>query len=176
MHCEVCDDLCEIIKGEKLPLDIKRAAQAEITKQEQLPDSEKISVHSKMVNILSKVTPGMMKEVHEEDIDISKTICYVKSGKKPALAQIWKIKSRPVCRYLCQFDWLVFSQGLLHRVYEQDRAKYHQLILPIEFRAQVMELLHNEQGHQAVEHMLQLVWVILLEHSAPRCHKLSLKM
>ena len=46
---------------------------------------------------------------------------------------------------------------MLHRMYEQDGAKYHQLIFPIEFRAQAMELLHNQQCHQAVEHMLQLV-------------------
>ena len=46
---------------------------------------------------------------------------------------------------------------MLHRVYEQDGARYHQLILPIEFRAHAMELLHNQQGHQAVEGMLQLV-------------------
>ena len=57
---------------------------------------------------------------------------------------------------------------MLHRVYKQDGAKYHQLILPIEFRAQAMELLHNQQGHQAVEHMLQLVcerfyWSTLLQ-------------
>ena len=69
-------------------------------------------------------------------------------------AQIRKIKSRPVQRYLHQFDRLAFQQGVLHRVYEQDGAKYHQLILLIEFRAQAMELLHNQQGHQAVECML----------------------
>ena len=73
------------------------------------------------------------------------------------LAQIRKIKSRPVQRYLQQFDQLVFCQGMLHRVYEQDGAKYHQLILPIEFRTQAMELLHKQQDHQAVECMLQLV-------------------
>ena len=57
---------------------------------------------------------------------------------------------------------------MLHRVYEQDGAKYHQLIMPIEFRAQAMELLHNQQGQQAVECMLQLVcerfyWSTLLQ-------------
>ena len=87
-----------------------------------------------MVDVLSKVTQGMMKEAQEEDVDISKTIHYVISGKKPTLAQIRKIKSRPVQRYLHQFDRLVFMQGVLHRVYEQDGAKYHQLILPIEFQ------------------------------------------
>ena len=111
-----------------------------------------------MVDILSKVTPGIMKEAQEEDINISKTIHYVKYGKKnPTLGQIHKIKSRPVHRYLCQFHQLVFCQGVLHRVYKQDGAKYHQLFLPFEFRAQVMEQLHDKQGHQAVEHTLQLV-------------------
>ena len=57
---------------------------------------------------------------------------------------------------------------MLHAVYVQDGTKYHQLILPTEFRAQAMELLHNQQGHQAVEHMLQLVcerfyWSTLLQ-------------
>ena len=46
---------------------------------------------------------------------------------------------------------------MLHRVYEQDGAKYHQLVLPIEFRVQAMELLHDQQGLQAVECTLQLL-------------------
>ena len=66
----------------------------------QVPDSGKISVHMEIVDILSKVTPGMMKEAQEEDINISKTVLYVKSGKKLTLAQIHTIKSRPVHRYL----------------------------------------------------------------------------
>ena len=96
-----------------------------------------------MVDVLSKVTPSVMKEAQKEDVDISKTMHYVKSGRKPMLAQIRKVKSRPVQRYLHQFDRLVFRQGVLHRVYEQDGTKYHQLILPIEFRAQAMELVYN---------------------------------
>ena len=151
-YAVVSNDPCESINGEKLPLDIKRAVQTEMTKQEQLPYSEKISVYSKLVDILGKVTPGVMKGAQEENIDNS----YAKSGKKATLVQIQKIKSRPGCRYLCQFDWLVFCQEVLQRVYEQDGAEYHHLILPIEFRTQVMELLCNEQGHQVVEHTLQL--------------------
>ena len=42
---------------------------------------------------------------------------------------------------------------MLHRVYKQDGAKYHQLILPIEFRAQAMELLHDQEGHQPYQLM-----------------------
>ena len=85
----MCDDLSEVIKGEILPLDLKRAVQTEISQQ--APDSGKIIVHSEMVDVLSRVTPSIMKEAQEEDIDISKTIHYVKSGKKPTFAQIRKV-------------------------------------------------------------------------------------
>ena len=57
-------------------------------------------MHSKMEDVLSRVTPSMMKEAQEEDVDISKTICYVKTCRKLTLAQIRKIKSRHVWRYL----------------------------------------------------------------------------
>ena len=93
-YAVMCDDLSEVFKGKKLPLDLKRAVQAEISQQ--VPDTRKINVQSGMVDVLSRVTPSMMKEAQEEDIDIGKTICYVKSGKKPMLAQIRKVKSRPV--------------------------------------------------------------------------------
>ena len=91
-----------MIKGEKLSLEIKTAVQAEIKMQ--LPECKKISVHNRILDILSKVTPGMMKEAQGKDINISKTLCYVKSGKKPILAQKCKIKSRPVHMYLHKFD------------------------------------------------------------------------
>ena len=86
----VCSYLCEVIKGEKLPLEIKRAVQTEITKQ--VPDNEKINMHSEMVHVLSRLTQSMMKQAPEEDVDISEMICYVKSGRKAMLGQIWKIK------------------------------------------------------------------------------------
>ena len=69
-----------------------RAVQTEINQQ--VPDSKTINVHSKMVDVLSRVTPTMM-EVQEEDVDISKMTHYVKSGRKPMLTQIRKTKSRP---------------------------------------------------------------------------------
>ena len=69
-YAVMCDDLSEVIKGEKLPLDLKKAVQMEISQQ--VPDSGKINVHSEMVDILSRVTLNMMKEAQEEDVDISK--------------------------------------------------------------------------------------------------------
>ena len=36
-------------------------------------------------------------------------------------------------------------------------SKYHHLILPAVYRAQVLQLLHDEQGHQRTEHTMALV-------------------
>ena len=74
----LCDYLTRINKGKKLPFDIKRAIQCETVKQEQLPKQEKIKAHHRMMDIPSKISPGMMTEAQEEDIDISKnTLCKV---------------------------------------------------------------------------------------------------
>ena len=54
------NDLSEIIKEEKLALELKRAVQTKIIQQ--VPGREKINVHSKMVDVLSRVTLSMMKE------------------------------------------------------------------------------------------------------------------
>ena len=45
--------------------------QCEIEKQEQLPEQENIKAHSEMVEILSKVSYGMVREAQEEDVGIS---------------------------------------------------------------------------------------------------------
>ena len=90
----MCNELSEIIKGEKLPLETQKSSSSR--DHSASTRKEKINVHREMVDVLSRVTPSMMKEAQEEDVDISKTMHYVKSGKKPMLAQMTKIKSRPV--------------------------------------------------------------------------------
>ena len=74
------------------------------------------------------------------------------------------MKSKIVHRYLQQFDQLIFLKGVLHRIYERNRAKYHQCLLPTEYRAQAMGMLHDECGHQGVECMKTLIWEIMLRH------------
>ena len=110
-----------------------------------------------MVDVLSKVSPEMMRQAWEEDLEIGKVRRYVMLARKPSLGQIRKLKSKIVCQYLRQFDWLVFIKGVLHRIYEENGSKYHQLILSIEYRAQAMAMLHDENGHQGVERTVAFV-------------------
>ena len=63
-------------------------------------DNDNIQGIGIMVDVLSKVSPEIMKQAREEDLEISKVMCYVKLGKRPSLAQIRKLKSKIVHRYL----------------------------------------------------------------------------
>ena len=113
-----------------------------------------------MVDVLSKVPSERMRQAQEEDLEISKVMHYVKLGRKPSLAQIRKLKSKIVCRYLWRFDQLLFIKWVLHRVYKENGSKDHQLVLPIECRAQAMGMgmLHDENGHQNEECTVACVW------------------
>ena len=146
----ISDDLTELIDGIKIPIELKKKIQRSIHEEPQ-KESDNIQGTSTMVDVLSKVSPEMMRQAQEEDLEISKVRRYVMLARKPSLAQIRKLKSKIVCRYLRQFDRLVFIKGVLHRIYEENGSKYHQLILPIEYRAQAMAMLHDENGHQGVE-------------------------
>ena len=53
-----------------------------------------------MVDVLSKLSPEMMRQAQEEDLEIGKVRHYVMLAKKPSLAQIRKLKSKIVHRYL----------------------------------------------------------------------------
>ena len=52
-----------------------------------------------MISVLGKIRLDM-KETPEEDLNVSKVIRYVKTGKKPALGQIHDIKSKNVKKNL----------------------------------------------------------------------------
>ena len=157
ISCEVVsDDLTELIDGIKIPIELKKEIQRSIHEEPQ-KESDNIQGISAMVDVLSKVSPEMMRQAQEEDLEISKVRCYVMLARKPSLAQIRKLKSKIVHRYLRQFDQLVFIKGVLHRIYEENGSRYHQLILPIEYRAQAMAMLHDENGHQGVERTVALV-------------------
>ena len=63
---------------------------------------------------------------------------------------ISKITSKAIQKYLLQFDRLTFKQGVLHRLYINNDVEYHLMILPLKYQAQVLQMLHDGQGHQGI--------------------------
>ena len=45
----------------------------------------------------------------------------------------------------------------MHRIYEENGFRYHQLVLPIEYRAQAMVMLRDENSHHGVKCTAALV-------------------
>ena len=48
------------------------------------------------------------------------------------------------------------KKGVLHQLYSNNNVEYHQMVLPIKFQAQVLQLLHDGQGHQGIERTIAL--------------------
>ena len=128
-----------------------------IQKRSRKPAEQDLKLQTNVIEVLNKVSPSEIKEAQKSDPIISQVMKYIKAGKKPKLSHIWKVKSKNVQKYLHQCDHLKFRKGVLHRICEVHGSKYHQLELPSIYRTQVLQLLHDEQGHQRMEHILALV-------------------
>ena len=97
-----------------------------------------------------------MKEEQQRDLILKLVYKQVTDGEKLKTSAIAKVKSKAVRKYLLQFNWLTLKKGVLHHLYINNDAKYHQLILPVKYQAQVLRLLHNGQGYQGLECTLAL--------------------
>ena len=106
-----------------------------------------------------------MKEEQQEDPILKLTYKQITAGEKLKTSAITKVKSKVVRKYFLQFDWLTLRKGVLHHLYINNDVEYHQMILPIEYKAQVLCLLHDGQGH-----------LILLEYHVLRYNKLCKKL
>ena len=59
-------------------------------------------------------------------------------------------------KYLLQFDRLTFKQGVLHRLYINNDVEYHEMILPLKYQAQMLQMLYDGQGHQGIDRTIAL--------------------
>ena len=48
------------------------------------------------------------------------------------------------------------KKGVLHQLHINSDVEYHQMVLPIKFQAQVLQLLHDGQGCQGIERTIAL--------------------
>ena len=87
----------DVVKGIKIPITVKNEIQRSIHEK---PEGDNIQGISAMMDVLSKVSPKLMRQAQKEDLEISKVMCYVMLGRKPSLSQIRKLKFKIVGRYL----------------------------------------------------------------------------
>ena len=71
--------------------------------------------------------------------------------KKLESLAIAKIKPKAVEKYFLQFNRLIFKKGVLHCLYINNDIDQHQMTLPFKYQVQVLQMLHDGQGHQGME-------------------------
>ena len=50
------------------------------------------------------------------------------------------------------------KEGVLHWLFINNDVEYHQIVLLLKYQAQVLQLLHDGQGHQGIERTIALCW------------------
>ena len=160
----VCEALDQCLNGSKIPEVLKQEAQdiscavQSIVEEEYKQEIEEIVSEIDAVSVFGKVSLEEMKEEQQKDPILKLIYKQVTVDKKPKTSAITKMKSKSVSKYLLQFNWLTLEKGVLHWLYINNDVEYHQLILPIKYQAQVLNLFHDGQGHQGLEWTLALYW------------------
>ena len=142
----VCKVVDEILNTTKVPDDLKEKAQSISCIMEPIMEEEDAEEMKQMLNsvsVLDQVKPEDMEEEQKKDPILGIVCQYVTAREKLKTSAISKIKSEAVRKYLLQFDRLAFKQGVLHQTYINNNMEYHQMILPVSYQVQVLQMLHN---------------------------------
>ena len=149
-------DIC--FNSTKIPEDLKQEVQnisCAIMEGEDM-NEDKIVSSLNAVSTFKHVTPKQMAEEQQKDPTLKLVYQLVTTGEKPKTSAIAKIKSKAVRKCLLQFDRLTLKKGVLHWLYILNNVEFHQMVLPIEFQAQVLQMLHDGQGHQGNKRTIAL--------------------
>ena len=114
-------------------------------------NEDKIVSSLNAASTFEHVTPKQMAEEQQKDPTPELVYQLVTADERPKTSVIDKIKSKAVRKYLLQFNRLTLKKGVLHQLYIHNDVEFHQMVLLIKFQAQVLQLLHDGQGHQGIE-------------------------
>ena len=108
-------------------------------------DSEEIKGTLNALSVLDWVTPEDIAEEQCKDPILGVVCPYVTIREILKSLAISKIKLKALRKYLWQLARLSFKQGDLHCLYTNNDVEYYQMILPIMYHVQVLQMLHNGQ-------------------------------
>ena len=159
----VCQILDHHLNSTKLPYNVKHEVQNNImevdkaNKLEGLKSTDIIKVQLKEVKLFNSIMPEQMAEFQKKDPQLSLVYDKVLSKNKPRLSEIHRIRSSPIRRLLLQYDRLSLIQGVLHRHTFKDDDETQQLILPSQLRYKTLKALHDDNGHQGLQRILDIL-------------------
>ena len=160
----VCQILNHHLSSTKLPYHVKHEVQSNImdveeaNKIEGFKSTNIVNMQLKEVKIFNSIIPEQMAEFQKKDPQLSLVYDKVLSKAKPKLSEIHCIRSKPTCRLLLQYDRLSLIWGVLHHRTFRDDDETQQLILPHHLHEQTLKSLHDDNGHQGLQRVLDILW------------------
>ena len=98
-----------------------------------------------------------MAELQKRCSQLSVVYEYVANNVKPKLSVIYRIRSKPIRHLLLQFDRLLLIQGVLHHRTFMNNDEIQQLVLPLSLHNSMLQSLHDDNGHQGAQCMIELL-------------------
>ena len=159
----VCQILDHHLDPTKMPYNVKLEVQnniSEVNVANQplvFSNSNIIDVQLWEVKLFDTIMPKQMAEYQKRDTQLAHVYECVTTNSKPKLTVIYRVKLRPVYRLLLQYDWLSIIRGVLHCRTFQGDDEIQQIILPQCLYDQVLKSLHNDNCHQGLQCVTDLL-------------------
>ena len=160
MVCQILDHHLNLIK---IPYQVKHEVHTNIMDVDTanqtigLKPTSLIDVQLCEMKLFDTISPSQMAEYQKRDTHLSYVYEHVAGNSKPKVSEIHHIRSKPIRRLLLQFDQLSLIWGVLHHCTFQDNDEIQQLILPQCLHNQVLKSLHDDNGHQSLQHNIDLL-------------------
>ena len=116
-----------------------------------------VDIQLNQVKLFHSIPPSEMANLQKRCDQLSVVYEYVANNVKPKLSVIHRIRSKPIRRLLLQYDRLSLIRGVLHRRTFMDDDEIQQLILPLSLRDSVLQSLHDDNGHQGAQCVIELL-------------------
>ena len=159
----VCQILDYHLDSRKIPRNIKHEVQVSTAEVNEanlsigVKSPNIVDAQLNEVKLFQSIPPSKMAELQKKCNQLSVVYEYVARNQKPKLSVIQRIRSKPIRRLLLQFDRLSLICGVLHRRTFTDDDEIQQLILPQALRESVLQSLHDDNGHQGLQRVIDLL-------------------
>ena len=160
MVCQIVD---HHLDSTKLPYNLRYEVQHNVAEVDMANQSlgfsnlDLINIQLHEVKLFDTITPKQLVEYQKRDTQLAHVYECVTNNSKPKLTAIHRIRPKPVRRLLLQYDRLSLIWGVLHCRTFQGDDELQQIILPQCLCNKVLKSLHNNNGHQGLQRVLDLL-------------------
>ena len=158
-YSSVCEVVDSYLDTAKIPDDLKKEALSKSCTVQLIieeKDAEEIEGMLNYVSVFNQLTPEDMAGEQEKDPILRLVCLYITAGEKLKSLAIIKINQRLHGNICCSSTDRHFKWVVLHYLYINNDLEYYQMILPLKYQVQMLQMLYDGQGHEGMERTIAL--------------------